>query len=315
MGMSMTFCILYTDEYFRVRNFPVHYPAIWTSQTFATPDEATKWLESRGYNATRLNLRVGPKPAWFEMRENPHPLLEKIWNDLKLHNHHHIYYPQPDGKLVKYWDANVGRVISKKLGRILASADIPPKSVEGYVAWYTSGTKPLMHEDYVTTFHQDQNFYQVYETGPASCMQGLPYVRAYESGDWEIAYLTNDDNMVVARCLVVPERKIYCRVYPSEGDYFHGFDSEEQMEEVRARLANHLCEQGYKSVYADEDKLDGLRLLKEHGVPYLDHLDHLRNEHPYYVISKHPTGLRACETDGEPYSTDEDYDDFDQYDD
>lgn len=60
---------------------------------------------------------------------------------------------------------------------------------------------------------------RVYMRGPDSCMSGsfgeLPChpAEVYAAGDLAVAYLEDDDNRIIARCVVWPEKKLFTRAY------------------------------------------------------------------------------------------------------
>ena len=64
-----------------------------------------------------------------------------------------------------------------------------------------------------------EGFKEVYENGPESCMQtsfsSLPChpVEVYAAGDLALAYLQDDDDRIISRCIVWPEKKLFTRAY------------------------------------------------------------------------------------------------------
>ena len=295
MGMPMTYYILTTPEYSTDRFGYPYCPSPFTHSTFISQDAAEAFLKSRTHYPERYVV-TDKEPAWWGYRTSG------FWSDTFANiaeqlpdftQHGVAILSEEDNTMVKYWNCQTGRWTTQKLGRFLNKLGIPPKQVEVYVSWYKTVTKPKLYSDYPTTFHQDRDFVRVYTSGPYSCMHysadhwgtdGHHPVEVFDTPDWEIAYLTNVHGQVVARALVVPEREIFCRVYPTPGNYC---DEEEDTplecashsEEMQERLTNELRSKGYRSAYSlDTSELEGLRLkridLPENYIltPYLDHL-------------------------------------------
>jgi len=131
------------------------------------------------------------------------------------------------------------------------------------------------------------DFEYVYKHGPNSCMSGetrmfdssIHPVRIYAAGDLQIAYLEPEKELVSARVLIWPERKVYGRMYGDEH-----------------RLENLLQQLGYK-----RGDLTGAKLLRvvegDHFVaPYIDYHYHMEDRGDHCVISEH--GIRCDDTRG-----------------
>lgn len=80
----------------------------------------------------------------------------------------------------------------------------------------------------------------------SSCFSGTTNANLYGSGDFAVAYIKNTNGKITARCVVVPERKLYVRVYGDD-----------------ARLATLLKKAGFRNPGYGTDEYKGLRLLKK----------------------------------------------------
>jgi hypothetical protein len=58
-------------------------------------------------------------------------------------------------------------------------------------------------------------WYDVYDEGPGSCMQGAPFVRQYAhpKNNLRLAYMMQGNDWIVARTIVNEKRKTYLRIY------------------------------------------------------------------------------------------------------
>ena len=91
-----------------------------------------------------------------------------------------------------------------KPGRYLARYKLPAWEVE-----YWSHLPGPFH------LHFSKDFLHVYTYGPHSCMKGEDCVEVWAK-DFEIAFLTDAENMIVARAIVHRERKI---AFPCYGEH------------------------------------------------------------------------------------------------
>lgn len=140
--------------------------------------------------------------------------------------------------------------------------------VDKYCAEIDALTKHLATPLQFATTKED--IIRVYQTGPSSCMSknaddreyrtnGVHPVSVYAAGDLAIAYFTDEQKAIKARCITWPAKKIFGRVYGDEN-----------------RIAALLHRDGFKCSQSSTD-WDGARLLKVkvpradgYVCPYLD---------------------------------------------
>lgn len=158
---------------------------------------------------------------------------------------------EQDPTLVSYFasveDARRDKLTTGKLGRYLTrffdwKFDNP--QIAEYVNQHIAKHTPPELK-FATTADDIQH---VYENGPSSCMGytaahfagGVHPARVYAGPDTAVAYLQTVDGRITARVVVIPERKLYTRIYGNE-----------------TILAQMLEAQGYRQT---NDGLDGCRL-------------------------------------------------------
>ena len=205
------------------------------------------------------------------------------------------------------------RIISMKPGRFLKQRgiDLTDKQVSYLAEYISKGEPPAIDENLRFELRDDISW--VYMNSVSSCMSGNEFIYAeehhpaevYENSDWKIAVLINEEGKIVARSLVVPERKIFLRIYPTEGAaHEDGFLSEDHLRATRARLQSELENLGFENKYSlPRSRLDGVRLnwLPIHRgllMPYLDHDLKVEIDWEEQTVVLHSHGYDAQSTTG-----------------
>lgn len=198
-----------------------------------------------------------------------------------VHWFHKLHVSTEDPAQVAYYPTvkhiKEDRVVRTRLGKYLATYKdffgIDDATVKKMVDQYQAN---LMREKDITLRyapHNDPDQWEyVYDNGPNSCMQGESAVRVYahSQSQLRLAYLTDGDDDIIARCIVrcsdlgaSESEHGWLRVYPDP-------DSDK----AGKLLLTMLKDAGY----ANRINLDGakLSLVREHGrivCPYIDYGD------------------------------------------
>ena len=165
---------------------------------------------------------------------------------------------------------------------------LKPEQVAFYASLFGMATKNAEVTKVLIATSADEIEY-VYLNGPSSCMTHATHdyksrpihpVRAYEGPDLRVAYIKNHvKNTIAARCIIYPEKKIFCRIYGDGGAW-------------SARLRALLLKDGYK-----EDVQYGARIkilrdervemkIYEYIVPYIDGVASAVERDGYLVLEK-----------------------------
>jgi hypothetical protein len=210
---------------------------------------------------------------WFDEGHYDAPVWsrEPWWlNNRTIHGEHYVHVSLDDPAMLAFTEnadkgqrdiqtrLKPGKYLKRFFGDILSDAQ-----VTFYAEWQAKGERPAANDDLLFASTQDE-IVEVYQDGPSSCMRDMDCVRVYAAGDLAVAYLSNELNGVYARALCWPERKVYGRVYPDDGN-------------GEALIAS-LRSKGYVSLREKPDGFDGARLLALEGdegeecyvMPYLD---------------------------------------------
>lgn len=219
--------------------------------------------------------------------------------------------------MVRFVDYNDRyKIVTMRVGRFLRTRfeHLTDKQVAYFSEYFLKGEAPPLEIE--AEFEISDDIVGAYENGPKSCMTyslsdydtgGVHPCSVYENGEWQIAILRDPEGKIIARSLIVPDKKIFFRIYPTANRFQEdGFLSEDHAESVRMKLRSHLEELGYQDMYSLEpDDLEGVQLKyipvpnKDRLVmPYLDHNLCFEVDDENHTIYLEYSGYRADETSG-----------------
>ena len=196
-----------------------------------------------------------------------------------IHDHYAHMDKNGQSKIIYFESDEKGRLERPSMispGKYLA--EFYPKLDQNKIRELSS----IVDESYVLSISSDPDVFEhVYETGPDSCMARKNFskphpVRAYNSEDWAIAYLTKDDK-ITHRSMINKKTKEYIREYPS-GD---------------AKLPSILHLEGYTK--AKDGPID-LRLNINYidsntiSVPYVDRCRYVILKDNYLIVKNNSSG-------------------------
>ena len=207
-----------------------------------------------------------------------------------------------------------GKYLRRFFGNVLTDAQI-----KFWATWQSTSERPesILKSSGLQFAWKPSEIEDIYISGPRSCMSHhargydshIHPVRVYGAGDLAIAYIRSDDDdeKVLARALVWPEKKVYGRVYPTPDSWrADGFTSFEESRDIQRRLEDLLISEGYMSdSESGHKRFDGARLLGVVDdddyvvVPYLDHSYGFDDHGDYLVMRQRGYGsYEAQETEG-----------------
>lgn len=263
-------------------------------------------------------------PEWCERelylqtttRRLPVWIAEAFWKtSTEIHIYQFVHVSTRDPALLAYTESfdkgergihtkiKPGKYLSKYFGDALTEREI-----KFMAEWQLSGAKPVEPEDQreLKIAMTPEEIRHVYAEGPASCMDGrcfnrdkLPAV-VYGAGDLGVAYLEGTERArkgaVIARCLVWPEKKLACRIYPTESNWeYDGYGQRVIASNSGTALKTLLKAAGYRFLAEGGASFNGARLLKiPHGtngyfvMPSFDFSGRFRDEGEFFVL--HPQG-------------------------
>lgn len=197
-------------------------------------------------------------------------------------------------------DAARGKRTTVRVGRFLAD-NFPHMSERERLLkteWQiASRSKNVFHDPekfplhYATT---PDEIVDVYLNGPPSCMDHRHFTRdknptrAYGAGDLAVAFVRNSPEHgpkkgagrigIIARCLVWPEKKVFSRIYPTNGSGWAeaGYNNPEEAARMERALKDRFNEAGWQSGGTRPGLFDGARLAMFSAgkglamFPYLD---------------------------------------------
>ena len=256
-------------------------------------------VDIEGYWVYHRDPKGQPLP-WFcreqlRMKNRKIPVWHKepFWEKhAYVQRRHFVHVCEADPRLLVYTenDEKGNRDIQTRIkpGRYLTKYFqdyLSPKKIKFLAAWQTSGKRLGVDDSplelmFATT---PDEIAKVYIDGPRSCMDGAHFenfenhpARVYGAGDLAIAYLMEDEDKIIARCLVWPEKKAAGRVYPTPDMWRDdGYAAEHESADVQDTLTHKLKLAGYSFLSEEDGTFDGARLLKiPYGsgylMPYLD---------------------------------------------
>jgi hypothetical protein len=227
--------------------------------------------------------------TWQEVEDRFFPYHEHLVFDNEHWYEDENRFAYKDGDMVSFCDER-GRRTTMRPGRFLTKffPNLTKVQVEYWAQYHTKGVRPPDPSYGPTLFSED--FADIYDRGPDSCMAQTDYVRVYAAGDLQVAYLEKDGD-VVARALCWPAKKAFGRVYPTPEE-----DEEDpDQDELQARLADL----GWTSIYQDRSIFEGARILKiedEFGdwvMPYIDKY-HVEDAGEFFTLTR--TSFLRCDS-------------------
>jgi len=236
---------------------------------------------------------------------NERNIVRYISKDMYIH-------PDPENNaLVRFWDFGAERWTSMKPGKFLKKffeGTFTDRQIDFYSEFWRSGERPMPAVNFAIAMTEEEMVW-VYKHGPQSCMKGFDAVKVYAAGDLGLGYLTDEQGRVMARALCWPERKIYGRVYPTEGRADSDrilYESEEVLQSMRNALIKKFRDDGYSSLAENPAGLDGARIRyikHENGavMPYLDNnlkLQITDSSAGHFTVSRDPLAIAAGTTSG-----------------
>lgn len=207
---------------------------------------------------------------------------------------HAAHISPHDNALIAYTktpeDGEKDRQVRVKPGRYLQKyyKHLTPQQIAFYASLMGMAAKNSEESKVLIATTADE-IEHVYMNGPSSCMthQVRNYrsnpvhpVRAYEGPDLRVAYIMNPaKGKIAARCIVYPEKKIFCRIYGDGGAF-------------SARLRALLLKDGYKEGVPYGARIKILRdnrtemKIYEYIVPYIDGVQAAIEKDGYLVLQE-----------------------------